>query len=254
MINDKIKIDNIRINYIQYGKGSIDMVLLHGWGQNIKMMMPIGNAFKSMFKITIIDLPGFGESDEPNDVLGVTDYAKLLHSLLTELHISSPILVGHSFGGRVAISYASMYDIRKLILFASPFEKRIKKDNIKNKLLKVAKKVPLLKKLESWAKNNIGSSDYKNASMMMKKVLVEVINTDLTECAKKIKVPTLIIQGDNDNAVSIEESTRLSKIINDAGLIIYENKSHYAYLEDINKTISVMDKFLYKESREENEN
>ena len=47
MINDKIRIEDININYIQYGSGKINMVLLHGWGQNIKMMMPIANAFKS---------------------------------------------------------------------------------------------------------------------------------------------------------------------------------------------------------------
>ena len=53
MINDRIKIEDININYIQYGSGKINMVLLHGWGQNIKMMMPIANAFKSIFKIAL---------------------------------------------------------------------------------------------------------------------------------------------------------------------------------------------------------
>ena len=85
MINDKIRIEDININYIQYGSGKINMVLLHGWGQNIKMMMPIANAFKSIFKITIIDLPGFGSSDEPKEVLTITDYADIIHKLLNKL-------------------------------------------------------------------------------------------------------------------------------------------------------------------------
>lgn len=254
MINDKIKINDININYIKYGNGKIDMVLLHGWGQNIKMMMPIGNAFKSIFKITIIDFPGFGESDEPKEVLSIENYAEILNKLLKKLKINNPILIGHSFGGRVAIKYASTYEVKKLVLLASPFEKRVTKPSLKQKILKTLKKVPLLNNLETWAKNHIGSQDYKNASPIMKKILVETVNTDLTEEAKKITIPTIIIQGDNDEAVSIEEAKRLSNLIKDCGLIIYKNKTHYAYLEDINKTISVLDNFLYKESREENEN
>ena len=254
MINDRIKIEDININYIQYGSGKINMVLLHGWGQNIKMMMPIGNAFKSIFKITIIDLPGFGSSDEPKEVITITDYADIIHKLLDKLKIENPILVGHSFGGRVSIAYASKYPVRKLILLASPFEKRQKKPSFKQKCLKVMKKRPILNKLELWAKNHFGSEDYRNASPMMRKILVQTVNTDLTKEASQIKVPTLIIQGDNDTAVSLEEAKKLNSIIKDSGLVIYENKTHYAYLEDINKTISVLDKFLYKESREENEN
>lgn len=250
MINDRIEIENIKINYIQYGHGQIDMVLLHGWGQNSKMMMPIGNAFKSIFKITIIDLPGFGDSEEPQEVLKISDYARVLYKLLTKLKIENPILVGHSFGGRVAISYTSKYKVRKLVLLASPFEKRTNKITFKQKCMKILKKLPLLNKLENWAKNHMGSEDYRNASLMMRKILVETVNTDLTQEASSIQTPTLIIQGDNDSAVPLEEAKRLNELIKDSGLVIYENKTHYAYLEDINKTISVLDKFLYKESRE----
>ena len=160
MINDKIRIEDININYIQYGSGKINMVLLHGWGQNIKMMMPIANAFKSIFKITIIDLPGFGSSDEPKEVLTITDYADIIHKLLNKLKIENPILVGHSFGGRISIAYASKYPVRKLILLASPFEKRQKSPSFKQKCLKVMKKIPILNKLELWAKNHFGSEDY----------------------------------------------------------------------------------------------
>ena len=53
------KIKNIKINYKQYGEGK-DVVLLHGWGQNIEMMKPLGDNLSDHYKITIIDLPGFG--------------------------------------------------------------------------------------------------------------------------------------------------------------------------------------------------
>ena len=116
-----------------------------------------------------------------------------------------------------------------------------------------SKKIPIINKLEPWAKNRFGSSDYRNASPIMKEVLVNAINNDLTDYAKKISVPTLLIWGECDTAVSTEEARELNGLIKDSGLIIYPGKSHYAYLEDLNKTISILDNFLSNERSNDNE-
>ena len=143
-----MKIDDIYINYIEYGeKNARPFILLHGWGQNIEMMKPLGNAFKHAFRIIIVDLPGFGKSEEPPYGYSTLEYADLLYKLFTELKVKDPIMIGHSFGGSVAISYASKYDVCKLILLASPFEKTEKK-SVKVLLLKTLKKIPFLNKLE----------------------------------------------------------------------------------------------------------
>ena len=63
----EVKIDDLKINYIQYGKGS-DILLLHGWGQNIEMMKILGDHFENNHIITILDFPGFGKSDEPKNI------------------------------------------------------------------------------------------------------------------------------------------------------------------------------------------
>ena len=73
----KINIKNLSINYIQYGEGN-DIVLLHGWGQNIEMMRPIGDNFQNRFRITILDFPGFGESEEPKEAWTIDDYELML--------------------------------------------------------------------------------------------------------------------------------------------------------------------------------
>ena len=63
-----MKIKGVDINYVQYGKkDGKDIVLLHGWAQNIMMMDPIGRRLEDNFKITIFDLPGFGDTPEPPD-------------------------------------------------------------------------------------------------------------------------------------------------------------------------------------------
>lgn len=235
-------INGVDINYIEYGEGQ-DIVLLHGWGQNIAMMQPIGDKLKNNH-IVIIDLPGYGESTEPDKVWTIIDYVDCLHKFLKELKIKNPILIGHSFGGKISLEYASKYSVKKLILFGSPYRPAIKKMPLKTRILKQAKKIPGLNKLEGFAKKHIGSTDYKQASEMMRKILVETVNLDITEDIKKIKCPTLIVWGTLDDAVPIEDAYDLEKLISDAGLVVYEGCTHYAYLERLNQTIKVIKIFL----------
>ena len=237
-------IKNIDINYIQYGKGKQNIVLLHGWGQNIEMMNPIGKKLENIATITIIDLPGHGGSSEPKEALTIYDYCDVVKELLNKLKIKKPILIGHSFGGRVSIVYASKYDTEKVILLGAPCIRKEKKMSTKTKVLKTLKKVPILNKFEGFAKKHIGSRDYKAASPIMREILVNTVNEDLTECAKKIECPTLLIWGDNDTEAPIEEARELETIMKDAGLVVYEGGSHYTYIEFLNPVCNVIKTFI----------
>jgi pimeloyl-ACP methyl ester carboxylesterase len=238
-----MNINGCYVNYIEYGKGTDTIVLLHGWGQNIAMMKSLGDAFQNKFRIIIPDLPGYGLSSEPNEVWTIMDYAECIHTLLENLHVKSPILMGHSFGGKISLYYASKYEVKKLVLFASPFKKEIKKESIKLKILKSLKKVPLLNKLENFAKKHIGSTDYKNATPKMREILVSTVNLDLTEDVKKIKCPTLIFWGTNDTAVPVKRAYELESLIKDSGTVIYEG-THYTYLEYLPQVVNVLYTFL----------
>ena len=239
------QVNNIKINYITYGnQNGRDIVLLHGWGQNIEMMRPIGDQFEKKYRITIIDLPGYGQSGEPTYPWTVYDYVEALRELLIAAKITNPILIGHSFGGKISLLYASKYPINKLILFGSPYRKAIKKLSLKIRVLKLLKKIPLLNKLENFAKKRIGSRDYRNASVMMRQILVNTVNLDITNEVKKIKCSTLIVWGSLDDEVPLEEAYELEKLIPDAGVVVYEGCTHYAYLERLNQTINVINSFL----------
>ena len=237
-----MEVHNTNVNYIQYGRGK-DIVLLHGWGQNIEMMQFLGDPLSNSYRITILDFPGFGESEEPQEVWNITDYANMLHELLTKLKIENPTLIGHSFGGRVAIRYAAQYPVEKLVLFGSPCVITKKKQPLKVKALKAAKKFPGMKKIAEIAKNYIGSRDYKAASPMMRNILVQVVNEDLSDYAKKITAPTLLIWGDQDTEAPVEEAKLLEKLLKDGALIILPG-THYAYLENLNQVVNIINKFM----------
>ena len=217
----KIKVKDIQINYIQYGKGK-DILLLHGWGQNIEMMKPIGDNLSDKYRITIIDFPGFGKSDEPKNAWMIDDYKEMLEEIVKELKIKKPILMG---------------------LFGSPCIRKQKSMSLKTRVLKKMKTLPGMNGIGEKMKKYIGSRDYKAASPIMRQILVNTVNEDLSMYAKKIKVPTLLIWGDNDTEAPLEEAQELEKLMIDAGLVVLPG-SHYAYLENLHQVINIVNTFL----------
>ncbi len=238
----RIKIKNVDVNYIQYGEGK-DILLLHGWGQNIEMMKPIGDNFCDRFRITILDFPGFGESMEPDYDWGITDYALMLEEFIKKVGIKKPIIMGHSFGGRVAIRYSANNPIEKLVLFGSPCIRVQDKLPIHVVVLKKLKTLPGLNNIGEYMKKYIGSRDYKAASPTMRKVLVNTVNEDLSSYARNIEEPTLLIWGDRDSEAPLNDARELEKIMIDAALIILPG-THYAYLENLPRVVTILNNFI----------
>lgn len=238
----KINIKDLQVNYIQYGKGK-DILLLHGWGQNIEMMKPVGDNFANDYRITIIDFPGFGQSEEPKSPWTIEKYSHMLEVFVEKTNIKKPIVIGHSFGGRVAIRYSARNPIEKLILFGSPCIRIEEPLPLTVRILKKLKKLPGLNEFGEFMKQYIGSRDYKAATPIMRQTLVEVVNEDLSKFAREIEEPTLLIWGENDTEAPLNEAKELEKIMNDAALIVLPG-THYAYLENLPQVVNILNSFF----------
>ena len=238
----KIKVKNVLVNYIQYGEGK-DILLLHGWGQNIEMMKMLGDNFSDRFRITILDFPGFGFSEEPSESWNIKDYADMLEEFINELDIKKPIIMGHSFGGRVAIRYSADHVVEKIVLFGSPCVREDTELPLNVKILKGIKKLPGMDKIGEFAKNFIGSRDYKAASPIMRQTLVNVVNEDLSKYAKEIDCPTLLIWGENDLEAPVSDAKILEGIMVDAALIVLPG-THYAYIENLGQVVNILNNFI----------
>lgn len=238
----KIKVKNVLVNYIQYGEGK-DILLLHGWGQNIEMMKMLGDNFSDRFRITILDFPGFGLSEEPSESWTIKDFADMLEEFVKELGIKKPIIMGHSFGGRVAIRYSADHVVEKIVLFGSPCVREERELPLSVKILKGIKKLPGMDKIGEFAKNFIGSRDYKAASPIMRQTLVDVVNEDLSKYAKEIDCPTLLIWGENDTEAPVEDARILEGIMVDAALIVLPG-THYAYIENLGQVVNILNNFI----------
>ncbi|MBO5349446.1 MAG: alpha/beta hydrolase [Clostridia bacterium] len=253
MISIKTIINNLNINYIKKGNGKA-VLILPGWGTTVNTYMPMINSISSYSTIYCLDMPGFGESEEPNASWNLDNYVTFVINFIKNQNIKEVDLIGHSNGGRIIIKLMSQknlnFKVNKIVLIGSAgiVHKKTLSQKLKIKISKFCKKILELKPIKaicpnliSKLKNSFGSEDYRNASPVMKQTLVQLIDQDLRELLPNISVPTLLIWGGNDTATPISDGEIMKKLIPDAGLIKVENCSHYVFLERpayVNKIIS----------------
>ncbi|WP_222599170.1 alpha/beta fold hydrolase [Aquibacillus kalidii] len=247
-----VDINNLRTHYEVSGEGR-EIVLLHGWGTSLDLFKDLHAALDPHFKVFSLDFPGFGESEEPQEAWDVQAYTKFLDDFLKEMNIKNPILVGHSFGGRVAIKYSDGHDVHKNILIGSAGVKPKRKLDyyIKVYTYKALKKIfslPILNKYKDEMiakyKGKSGSEDYNNVSGVMQQTFVKVVNEDLQHHMPNIKAPTLLIWGANDTATPVEDGRLMEKLIPNAGLAVLDNAGHYVFLEKKQHVAVIVNNFL----------
>ena len=118
----QIQIDDIDLHYESYGDKGKPVILLHGWGQNTEMMAFIGEFLKSHFIVYNLDMPGFGKSGDPKEAWGSFEYCQFLRHFCETMQIEDPIIIGHSFGCRIAIQYAVHYPVHRMVLTGAASE------------------------------------------------------------------------------------------------------------------------------------
>jgi pimeloyl-ACP methyl ester carboxylesterase len=249
-----LEIQNLKINYFQEGHGQ-DVLILHGWGCNIHTVMPIFNLLKPHFRVTAVDLPGFGDSSTPEKPYDSFDYASVIEQLIDILGFKEIVLLGHSHGGRIAIILASQYPnlIEKLILIDSAgiVPKRSVKYYVKVYSFKALKQIYLMfnkgndksQALEKFYKR-YGSEDYRQSDGVMRQTMVKVINDNLRDLLKEIKAPTLLVWGENDDATPLSDGRIMEKEISDSGLVVIKGAGHYSYIDDFQTFKLVISSFL----------
>lgn len=236
-------INGLKINYEEKGEGDL-IVLLHGWGSNIKLFANMIDLLSKKYKVVAMDMPGFGESEEPKTAWDVGDYVQFVIDFIKEYDTKEVMLLGHSFGGRVIIKMHSLselpFKVTKVILVDSAgiMPPKSNKKSWRTRYYKLGKaflSTKLMQKLAPDALENfrkkMGSADYAAASPMMRQVMVKVVNEDLEPYLPNIKCPTLLVWGVNDTATPLSDGEKMEKLIPDAGLVKLENAGHYSFLE-----------------------
>lgn len=254
-MDKEIIFDERRFHFTDNGDGTATIVLMHGWGCDHSTLASVERtALACGYRVINVDFPGFGQSEEPEEVWGVEQYTRLIEHLIDSLSLKTPpVLLGHSFGGRVGILYSSRNPVEKLILVdaAGIKPKRTFRYYWKIYTFKTLKQLMYLifghdeaeRRLDK-RRAKAGSSDYAGASPMMRRILSKVVNEDLCDRLPMIKAPTLLIWGENDTATPISDARKMEKHIPGAGLVSFAGCGHYSFLDNPGQFAAVLRSFL----------
>lgn len=245
---------NINIYYEKYGTKENTILILPGWGNTRATFYNIINYFKDDYTIYIIDYPGFGNSPIPSVPLTIYDYTNLIIDFMNEKNIVNPIIIAHSFGGRLTTLLTGYYKekISKLILIdiASIKPKKNIYQKIKEKTYKLLKKgisiLPLLKR-EAYHQKLIkifGSKDYQNLNPTMQQTFKNIVNEDLKYYLQYIESETLILWGKKDQDTPLKDAIKINNLVKNSALIVFPNATHYSYLQYPGLTNKIIHEFI----------
>jgi len=214
------------------GDGLPRVLALHGWARSHRdfdgvlspLHLPPLNAIA-------LDLPGFGVSPPPPAAWGAEDYARLVAEVLPEMELPVVVL-GHSFGGRVALHLASQRPeaVRALVLTGVPFLHPI------GRKATPALAFRMLRRLGGWgiispdrmetARQRYGSSDYKASQGIMRQVHVRAVNESDEQQFSAVHCPVHLVWGGDDTAAPPEVAERASSMLAHSDLDIHAGVGH----------------------------
>jgi len=229
----KIKVNGLDIYYKIIGEGK-PFLILHGWSSKSDKWEEVAKILgQKGFKVVIPDLPGFGKSDMPEIPWNLDNYVNFIEEFTKIINLEKFILAGHSFSGGISIKYTIKHseDVEKLFLLAPAC---IRRDSFKkrffrmfSKLFKVYSFIPGYKLLrKAFYKFIVRKSDYQYTDGIMKETYLKIINEDLSVILDKVITRTIIIWGDKDDVVPLEQGKEINSKIPGSKLVIIPRADH----------------------------
>lgn len=216
------------------------VLALHGWARSSSDFDAVLEGVPAIS----LDLPGFGASPCPDDVWGADEYADALVPVLREFP-EPPLIVGHSFGGRVAVSLAARYPelVGQLLFIGVPLLRAPDRQPAKASAL-----YRLIRTLHDWgvigetrmeaARQKYGSADYRAAEGVMRQILVKAVNETYEHHLAEVRCRTHLLWGANDTAAPVSIATTAAKLMPHAevSMAILPEIGHHVMLEAPEKT------------------
>jgi len=231
------------------------LIILPGWDGTKKTWENFINLAQKDFEVSCLELPCFGDEPCPNEIWGVENYAEFVKQKIKNLNLIKPIILGHSFGGQVAVYLAATSPelISRLILSGAAAIRP--KLNLKRfifgllaKIGKIFFSLPLIKNFTAPARKLLyklaDSPDFGQISGIKREICKKVVRQDLTEELKKIKTQTLVVWGDLDSYVPLKTGKKIAALIPGSRLEIVSGGKHGLHLQMTEKLYSIIKKFL----------
>jgi pimeloyl-ACP methyl ester carboxylesterase len=221
-----VPINGKTIYYESWGSGE-PLILLHGYSCSSKYWLPYIFDFCDDFKVYLVDLTGHGKSDEFKENLSIKSVAEDLNELIKYLKINQIKAIGYSYGGDVLYQLAALNQnlVKTMITIGSVGSLDIRKHPEMAKELSI-ENIDNLEYMKAYQKDN---KQIRLILEQFQNYIVKISDEEL----KSIKAKTLIVLGDDDTSRSLEEVSRIRKLIPNTDLWILPNTGHGAH-EDKN--------------------
>ena len=211
-----------------------NILILHGWGSRAGNWSRVKELLENQrYKVFVPDLPGFGENSSLSRVWEIDDYVEWVSDFCEKNNLSQFFLLGHSFGGAVAVKFSLKYPekVKKMFLVASSGIRRktIKKEILKKiaNFLKFFSFLPFYFSIRKiFYKIIIRKSDYPYTKGIMKETYLKIVNEDLSFCFSEVSVPTIIIWGDKDDVLPVKNAYFINQKIKNSNLVIVPGANH----------------------------
>ncbi len=231
----KIEVDSMSfdISYDIVNKDkNVDCVILHGWGSNKELMKSAFSKYMPHFRHIYIDLPGFGGSS--NDYsLTTKQYFTIINKLLESLKVRKDIVIGHSFGGKVAL----LLDPKMLVLLSSA-------GILVKKPLKVRMKITLFKALKPFGGEKFyklfATKDVEGMSKNMYETLKNVVDEDFSSLFSSYGGKALIFWGKEDRATPLSSGRKIASLIKESEFVEMEG-DHYFFLRNSSEISQIIE-------------
>jgi pimeloyl-ACP methyl ester carboxylesterase len=202
-----------------YGDGPVQAVWLHGWRRSsADFAAAAGLLARDGVASVALDLPGFGASPLPESAGGAQLYAELVRGALEAMSGEPLILVGHSFGGRVATAIAASYPelVRALVLTGVPLVRRThtRRSPRGFRLVRALHRRGVISeaRMEA-ARQKYGSSDYRHASGLLRDILVVSVNESYEGELARVSAPVTLVWGENDHEVPVDVARQAAALL-----------------------------------------
>jgi pimeloyl-ACP methyl ester carboxylesterase len=209
----------------RYGSEPPSVIALHGWGRTGADFARILAGHDAL----AVHLPGFGPTAPPPVAWSTRDYADHLASALEGME--PVVVVGHSFGGRVAIRLAAAHPerVRALVLTGVPLTRSApaRRPALAFRLGRALNRFGLLPDSAMEAlRQRYGSSDYRAAQGVMREILVKAVGEDYLDDASRVNCPVVMVWGERDAPAPVEAARRSLEFFPHATLRVVSGASH----------------------------
>lgn len=217
------------------------LIILHGWGHDASHWTYFVEHIAGDMPTVVLEFPGFGQRPLVSQEWGVPEYAEWAEQEIAKI-AGDKIILGHSFGGRVASVIASNRPswLKAIILYGAPCLYRPSHKTTlviaRNKFLKKMG----LGKLVSATNAELADADRNNLGKIFRKV----VPFDQTALLPLITVPTLLVWGSVDTAVPLRIAEEMKALIAHSDLVIIDHAGHNAHQEKPHLFYGIIKKFI----------